>query len=82
MSDDKDPVADDMRARNPATGDTVAGEQVLADDADQPAPTVAPEQDDFHSGTSTPGGSDDSSAGVSSGDVVEETDADRAERHN
>jgi hypothetical protein len=43
----KDPVGDDIRSRNPDTGDQVAGEQVLADDPAVPEPRVADDPDEL-----------------------------------
>jgi hypothetical protein len=65
-----DPVAADIANRNPDTDDQVAGEEVLADDPTGDAPKVAPEPDDLHNGSET------------DAEQVEETDRDRAERHD
>jgi len=45
--DAADPVARDIAARDPQTDDTVAGEQVLADDPAAPEPKVAPDPDEL-----------------------------------
>ncbi len=82
IANEADPVAADIASRNPDTDDVVAGEQVLADAADQPEPRVAPEPDDLRAGTPTGEVSTAASAGVTNDDLTEETDADRAERHD
>jgi hypothetical protein len=81
-TNEEDPVAADIASRNPDTDDIVAGEQVLADDTDRPEPKVAPEPDDFRVENEAATGSTDASAGVSKENLVDETDADRAERHD
>lgn len=82
MTKENDPVAADIASRNPDTDDIVAGEQVLADDSDQPEPKVAPEPNDFRAEKEEVTESTDASAGVLKEDLVDETDADRAERHD